>query len=538
MVTVLLVDPTPIVRSALRDLLESMGHGAVDEAIDVPTALTLAREKHPQLVILEISLPGAGGLDLLRRLKARDPEQMLLVYSGQSPAHFAPLCFQAGASGFVSKDEDLTGLRKAIVDVLAGRAHFAREHMQPGSGGELASLTPRELAVLQLIAEGKSNLCIAEQLRISFKTVSTYKGHLLEKLHVGSNVELAEIARRNGLVAGQVSGVGALTAETLPLELGMLRGLVDAAPNPMFVRTIEGRLLFCNQRFLDYYRITAQEALNSGHADARWFSPALRKTIPESFRRLVNDGVPIAVTNRVEIFGEPRVLHYWMVPYRNASGQPAGMLGGLHDITSSEEHLIELRDRTLGAEARLRQRSEFYMSSLTELAGRLAGMGLHPATPGLADLTGRLARLRRICDLEDGQVPTTPVACGLRTLIERSLTGHTASLFGVSGINTDQVWVDERAFSEWMASALSLFHADSDAPITLRLDMKAHENGRLGTSLEIRGRVAAGSVIDRRHAERLAEHLQGHFSYACNDNDATVTLKLELLRASLEPVGK
>lgn len=94
MVTMLLVDPTPIVRSALRDLLESKGHGTVDDAIDVPTALNLAREKHPQLVILEMSLPGADCLDLLRRLKARDPEQMLLVYSGQNPAHFTPLAFR------------------------------------------------------------------------------------------------------------------------------------------------------------------------------------------------------------------------------------------------------------------------------------------------------------------------------------------------------------------------------------------------------------------------------------------------------------
>jgi len=534
MVTVLLVDPTPIVRSALRDLLGGMGHDTVDEATDVPTALTLAREKRPALVILELALPGAGGLDLLRRLRARDPTQKLLIYSRQNPAHFAPLCFQAGASGFVSKDEDLTVLRKAIVDVLAGRAHFAREYIQPGSGGELASLTPRELAVLQLIAEGHSNLSIAEHLRISFKTVSTYKGHLLEKLHVGSNVELAEIARRNGLVAGQESAAGALAAETLPLELGMLRGLVDAAPNPMFVRTIEGRLLFCNQRFLDYYRISAEEALNSGHADARWFPAALRKTIPESFRRLVNDGVPIAVTNRVEIFGVPRVLHYWMVPYRDSSGQPAGMLGSLQDITSSEEHLIELRDRALAAQTQLRLRSEFYMSSLSELAGRLADMGLHPTTPGLADLTGRLSRLRRICDLEDGQVPSLPVACELRALIGRCLTGHPASLFGAPTINVERVWLDARVFSEWMASVLALFQGDNDAPITLRLDMATREHGRLGAHLEIRGQMAAQSIIDRRHAERLAEHLEGHFSYVCDDGEVTVTLELELLLAKPE----
>ncbi|MDU4253496.1 response regulator [Pseudomonas sp.] len=534
MVTVLLVDPTPIVRSALRDLLDSMGHGVIDEAIDVPSALTLAREKRPDLVILEMALPGAGGLDLLRRLRARDPAQKLLVYSRQNPAHFAPLCFQAGAGGFVSKDEDLAVVRKAIVDVLAGRVHFAREYMQPGTGGELAGLTPRELAVLQLIAEGNTNLRIAELLRISFKTVSTYKSHLLEKLHVGSNVELAEIARRNGLIEGQESAVGALVSETLPLELGMLRGLVDAAPNPMFVRTIEGRLLFCNQRFLDYYRISAEEALNSGHADARWFPAALRKTIPESFRRLVNDGVPIAVTNRVEIFGVPRVLHYWMVPYRDSSGQPAGMLGGLQDITSSEEHLIELRDRALDAEQRLRLRSEFYMSSLSELAGRLADMGLHPATPGLAALTGRLARLRRICDLEDGQVPSLPVACELRALIGRCLVGHPASQFSAPSTNVERVWLDERVFSEWMASALALFQVDNDTPITLRLGMAARQLGRLGAHLEIVGRTATQSIIDRRHAERLAEHLEGRFNYACDNDEVTVTLELELLMASPE----
>ncbi|WP_442113793.1 response regulator [Pseudomonas sp. NUPR-001] len=534
MATALLVDPTPIVRSALRDLLENMGHTRIDEAVDIPSALTLAREHHPELVILEMALPGAGGLDLLRRLRARDPAQKLLVYSRQNPEHFAPLCFQAGASGFVSKDEDLGGLRKAIVDVLAGRAHFARHYMQPGSGGELASLTPRELAVLQLIAEGHSNLRIADQLRISFKTVSTYKGKLLEKLHVRSNVELAEIARRNGLVAGQESGSGALAAQELPLELGLLRGLVDAAPNPMFVRTIEGRLLFCNQRFLDYYHITAEEALNSGHADARWFPPALRQKVAESFPRLVNDGVPIAVTNRVEVFGVPRLLHYWMVPYRDSNGQPAGMLGGLQDITVNEEHLIELRDQALAAQAQLHQRSEFYLSSLGELAERLADMGLHPATPGLADLTARLARLRRICDLEDSHAARLPMTCELRALVERCLIGHQATLFGTSSLNTDRVWVDAQVFSEWMTSALALFRAGNDAPITLRLDTAALEHGRLAAHLQIHGRMAAQSIIDRRHAERLAEHLEGRFSYACEAGDVTVSLKLELLMASVE----
>ncbi|WP_448680717.1 response regulator [Pseudomonas nicosulfuronedens] len=533
MATVLLVDPTPIVRSALRDLLESMGHVVLQDADDVPTGLGVARAAQPDLVILEMALPGAGGLDLLRRLRARDPAQKLLVYSRQNPAHFAPLCFQAGASGFVSKDEDLAGLRKAILDVLAGRAHFAREHMQPGSGNELAGLTPRELAVLQLIAQGYPNVRIAEQLRISFKTVSTYKGHLLEKLHVGSNVELAEIARRNGLLTEQKLAAGAVSSEELPLELGMLRGLVDAAPTPMLVRNLEGRLLFCNQRFLDYFHITADEALHSGLNDARWFPPALRQTLPESYRRLVNDGIPVAVTMRVEIFGEPRVLHYWMVPYRDACGRPTGLLGGLQDITSSEEHLIELRDRALLAEGQLRQRTELYMASLSELAGRLDDMGLHPATPGLAGLSARLERLRRICDLEDGQVPSAPVACELRALISRSLAGHSASLFGMPDLDIDRVWLDAKVFTEWMASALALFRADAQRPVTLRVKVVRRGLGLIGACLEVCGRPAPDSVIDRHHAERLAEHLDGRQRYERTEDELRVELELDLLLASI-----
>ncbi|WP_165957272.1 response regulator [Pseudomonas sp. H9] len=532
MATVLLVDPTPIVRSALRGLLESMGHAIGAEAVDVPSALTLARETRPELVILEMALPGAGGLDLLRRLKARDPAPKLLVYSRQNPEHFAPLCFQSGASGFVSKDEDLSELRKAIGDVLAGRAHFARNHMLPGSGGELDSLTPRELAVLKLIAEGHSNLSIAEQLRINFKTVSTYKGHLLEKLHVGSNVELAEIARRNGLVGGQENSAGAMVADVLPLELGMLRELVNASPNPMFVRTTTGTLLFCNQRFLDYYHITAEEALNSGFADARWFSASLRQRLPEMFERLVKEGVPVSVSNRVEVFGEPRVLHFWMVPYRDANGHFAGMLGGLQDITTSEGHLIELRDRALAAEAQLRQRADLYKSSLTELAVRLQNMELHPATPGLAALADRLARLRRICDLEDAQVAPLPVSCELCALIERTLIGQAVSLLTLSAPSANWVWVDVQLFSEWMNSALALFHSDYDAPTLLRLSMTQRENGRLLAHLQINGQMALDSIIDRSHAEHLAEQLGGHFNYQRLENEAVVTFELELLMAT------
>lgn len=531
MATVLLADATPIVRSALRDLLEDMGHEVVQEAADVPTALTLTREYKPQLVILEIALPGSDGLDLLRRLRARDASQKVLVYSRQNAAHFGPLCFQSGASGFVSKQEDMAILRKAIADVLAGRGHFAREHMQPGGGSELDCLTRRELAVLQLIAEGKTNLRIAEELRISFKTVSTYKAHLLEKLHVSSNVELAEVARRNGLLAGHEPAAGAGLATALPAELGLLRHLVDAAPNPMFVRSTEGQLLFCNQKFLDYYRINAEEALGSGFADAHWFPPAVRKTLPDGFARVAREGVPMAVTTRVEIFGEARVMHYWMVPYRDNQGRASAILGGLQDVTESEGQLVTLRDQVLAAEAQGRRQAEFYEASLQELAGRIDALGLHPATPGLSALTLRLERLQRLCRLQEEAVATAAETCDLPALIGRCLVGQPETLFGVQRIDARRVWLDTGAFAEWMATALGLLRIDVDHPALMHLEMRVRGQGQVHARLEMAGRAAPDSIIDLNHCKRMAEYLEGSFAHGRHDERLEIELELVLPQA-------
>ncbi|MHC2148944.1 response regulator [Pseudomonas sp. 210_17 TE3656] len=531
MATVLIADAMPIVRSALRNLLADLGHEDVHEAADVPTALTLTRQCNPQLVILEIALPGPGGLDLLRRLRARDGNQKVLVYSFQNPAHFAPLCFKAGASGFVGKHEDMTSLRKAISDVLAGRGHFAREHMQPGGGSELDNLTPRESAVLQLIAEGRSNLRIAEELRISFKTVSTYKAHLLEKLHVSSNVELAEIARRNGLVAGQEPAAGAVTADAIPAELGLLRNLVDAAPNPMFVRTTEGQLLFCNQKFLDYYRITAEEALGSGFTEARWFSQAVRKTLPEGFARIALEGVPLAVTTRVEIFGEARVMHYWMVPYRDSQGRACGVLGGLQDITDSEGQLVTLRDQLLVAEAQARRQADFYEASLRELAGCIDALALHPATPGLSSLTGRLKRLERLYQFQESSRAPLAQACDLPAFIGRCLIGHPQSLFGVQRIDTRRVWLDTEVFSDWMTTAIGLFRGDADNPVWIHLDMCVRGQGQVQARLELSGHAGPQSIIDLNHCQRVAQYLQGKFVHGRHEQGLAIELELTLPQA-------
>jgi PAS domain S-box-containing protein len=526
MARVLLADATPIVRDALRTLLEEMGHEVAAEAIDVPSALSLAREARPDLVILELNLPGAGGLDLLRRLRARDARQKVLIYSRQNPAHFAPLCFQAGASGFVSKQEDTALLRKAIGDVLAGRGHFAREHMQSGPGDVLGSLTPRELSVLQLIAEGQSNVRIAEQLRISFKTVSTYKAHLLEKLRVGSNVELAEIARRAGLVADYPSG--AAVAEALPAEIGMLRELVDAAPNPMFVRGVDSRLLFCNQRFLDFHQVSADEALGATLAGSTWLPAQHRESLPGRFQTVIEKGAPVTFTLRAELHGRHRVLHNWMVPCRDASGQPTGVLGGLQDITDSEDELLEWRDRALAAEAGLHRLREISTAALDELHSRLDGLELHPATPGLDGVVEALRRLKSTSNPKEDHPAPSLTPCDLEALIERGLAQYPACHFDNQCSERLRSWLDAELFSHWLNGALELLVA----PRGVMLAARAVQQGQLLVRLELSGVGGGNSIILQQYVLRLAQRLNARMGIQRSAEHLAIDLELELRLAA------
>lgn len=520
MATVVLAEATPIVRYALRDIVQALGHQVVGEAADVPPALALVRSTKPDLVMLDLALPGVGGMDLLRRIKARDDQQRVLVYSRQSAEQFAPLCFQAGADGFVGKDEEVAALRKAISDVLAGRAFFKREHMLPGSGNELERLTPRELEVLQLLAEGNSNLRVAEHLLISFKTVSTYKKRLQEKLRVGSTVELAEIARRNGLLPGEAQ------AEEQTGDMSLLRLLVDASPNPMFVRDTEGRLLFCNRPWLDYYRISAEEALGSLLADTRWFPVEVRDEMPEAFRKRIRDGAPASRIQKLTVFGEQRCAHFWIVPYRDAQGEVLGLLGGLQDITENENQLMGLRNRLLAAEAQTHRLLEAWEAALEELTQLLGGLGLHPATPGLANLSERLQRLQRTCALQHGPLPSGPEPCDLLEFLQRLLISRPSVQIKVVRADSTQVWLDTRVFREWLGAALGLFL--SQEPLNIEVTLQDRGQAFLLVQIRMRGVAALGSVINLTHCQRMAEQLEAAFRHSGEADRLLLELELEL----------
>ncbi|MBO3276579.1 response regulator [Pseudomonas schmalbachii] len=205
---ILIVDDHPVIRMAMRVLLEKENHAIVGETDNGVDALSLAKELIPELVILDIGIPKLDGLEVISRLSAFDLPMKVLVLTGQSASLFAMRCMQAGASGFVCKQGGLAELMSAVNAVIAGYNYFPSTAIRPSrrNGGHMDDqeliqrLSDREMAVLQYLANGYSNKEISDQMFISNKTVSTYKTRLLLKLNAHSLVDLIEFAKRNALV--------------------------------------------------------------------------------------------------------------------------------------------------------------------------------------------------------------------------------------------------------------------------------------------------------------------------------------------------
>ena len=206
MQSVFIVDDHPVIRLAVRMLLENQGYKIVGESDNGVDAMQLIREARPNLVILDIAIPRLDGLEVLARLQSLALPMKVLVLTAQSPALFAIRCMHSGASGYVCKQEDLSELISAIKAVLAGYNYFPSQVLQgetESSRSELGlfrQVNDRELMVLQLFAQGRSNKEIASGMFLSNKTVSTYKKRLMQKLRVSTLVDLIDVAKRNALV--------------------------------------------------------------------------------------------------------------------------------------------------------------------------------------------------------------------------------------------------------------------------------------------------------------------------------------------------
>jgi DNA-binding NarL/FixJ family response regulator len=204
-ISVLIVDDHPVVRGGLRVLLEvADGIEVAGEAGDGATALALAADCHPDVILLDLKLPGLDGIAVLNELKARASAARVLVLTSATEPASAHQAVRAGAAGLLYKDVDPDALVRAIRSVHDGHLLLASEAAGTlvGSAGGgaaltgLAALTGREREVLAEIAQGRSNREIARALSVSEKTVKTHVSSVLAKLGVQDRTQAALLAVR------------------------------------------------------------------------------------------------------------------------------------------------------------------------------------------------------------------------------------------------------------------------------------------------------------------------------------------------------
>jgi len=202
-IRVLLADDHKIVRDGLRRILVAAeGFEVAGEAADGDQALALVRQSPFDVAVLDMSMPGLSGIDLVKRLRAERPEMRLLVLSMHGEEQYAARVLKAGAAGYLGKDSAAEQLVGVLRKIAAGGVHIgeaAAASLVSGERHAHQSLTDRELEVLRLLVEGESPTGIADKLHLSVKTVSTHKSRVLEKLGLRSTADLVRYALENRL---------------------------------------------------------------------------------------------------------------------------------------------------------------------------------------------------------------------------------------------------------------------------------------------------------------------------------------------------
>src|SRR5437763_10215381 len=200
--TVLLVDDHALLRTGVANIInQERDLAVVAEASNGAEAVAAFERYRPDITLLDLRMPVMEGVEAVRQIRALDPRARVIVLTTYDTDDEISRALKAGAKAYVLKDISADLLIGCIRDVLAGKTYLA-----PSAAAKLAEgvthvqLTPREMAALRLMADGKANKEIASELSISERTVKTHLGHLFEKLGVTSRTEAIKVATRRGLV--------------------------------------------------------------------------------------------------------------------------------------------------------------------------------------------------------------------------------------------------------------------------------------------------------------------------------------------------
>ncbi len=208
-IRVLLVDDHALVRAGVHRILDDVsGIQVVAEAGTGEQALELAKQHHPEVVVMDANMPGIGGLEATRRLAVAVPDSAVVILTSDVEEPIPSLMLEAGAAGCLTKDCGIEEIVAAIRAVSAKEryisADIARQMALSTLPGKEQSpferLSQRELQVMMMVTDGQSVQSISNTLCLSPKTVSTYRYRLFDKLGVGNDVELTHLAIRHGLI--------------------------------------------------------------------------------------------------------------------------------------------------------------------------------------------------------------------------------------------------------------------------------------------------------------------------------------------------
>jgi DNA-binding NarL/FixJ family response regulator len=206
-ISVFLVDDHSVVREGYRRLLErSAGIRVTGEAANATDAYSEFQRLNPDVVVMDISLPGASGIEAMRRMIAREAGAKVLMFSMHEEPIFATRAFQAGALGYVTKASAPEVLVEAVRTVAQGKRYLSPDMAQAlalqsvsGGGASLNVLSNREFEVMRLLVAGDTIATIAEKLQLSAKTVANHQSAIRQKLGVETSAQLVQVAQRSGV---------------------------------------------------------------------------------------------------------------------------------------------------------------------------------------------------------------------------------------------------------------------------------------------------------------------------------------------------
>ncbi|WP_139476633.1 UvrY/SirA/GacA family response regulator transcription factor [Aeromonas veronii] len=209
MINVFLVDDHELVRTGIRRILEDVrGIKVVGEAQSGETAVTFCRQNHPDVILMDMNMPGIGGLEATRKILRIRPDVRIIVLTIHSENPFPTKVMQAGAAGYLTKGAAPDEMIQAIRLVHSGQRYISPEIAQQMALSQFASadenpfksLSERELQIMMMITKGQKVTDISEQLNLSPKTVNSYRYRLFSKLGINGDVELTHLAIRYGML--------------------------------------------------------------------------------------------------------------------------------------------------------------------------------------------------------------------------------------------------------------------------------------------------------------------------------------------------